>query len=98
MILVHSFPILALIIRPVLSNMCIVGNSTITNKMATVTISGLQCGVTYNITAEGRLNDALVGPRSSHGSISAGPCPVIASEYIYKSTYIATYIHATRTR
>ena len=54
--------------------------------MATVTISGLQCEVTYNITAEGTLNGALVGPGSSHGSISAGPCPLIASACI--RTYV----------
>ena len=62
------------------------GTATITNRMATVTINGLQCGVTYNITAEGMLNGTLVGPGSSHGSISAGPCPVIASACI--RTYV----------
>ena len=51
--------------------------------MATVTISGLQCGVTYNIIAEGVLYGTLVGPGSSHGSITTGPCPVIASECAY---------------
>ena len=62
---------------------CISGSAPITNRMATVTINGLQCGVTYNITAEGTLNGVLEGPGSSHGSISAGPCPVIASECAY---------------
>ena len=53
--------------------------------MATVTINDLQCGVTYNITAEGALNGKLVGPRSPHGKIAAGPCPcpVTASECTY---------------
>ena len=51
--------------------------------MATVTINGLQCGVTYIITAEGALGGALVGPGSLHGSISTGPCPLIASECIH---------------
>ena len=48
--------------------------------MATVVINDLQCGVTYNITAEGVLNETLVGSRSSHGSIAPRPCP---SEYTY---------------
>ena len=43
--------------------------------MATVTIDGLQCEVTYDITAGGTLNGALVGPKSSHGTITSGPCP-----------------------
>ena len=62
------------------------GTAAITNRMATVTINDLQCGVTYNITAEGALNGKLVGPRSSHGKIAAGPCPcpVTASECTYK--------------
>ena len=47
--------------------------------MATVTINDLQCGVMYNITAEGALNGTLVGPGSSHGNVTAGPCPVILS-------------------
>ena len=56
------------------------GTAAITNRMATVTINDLQCGVTYNITAEGALNRTLVGPGSSHRNVTAGPCPVIASE------------------
>ena len=56
------------------------GTAPITNTMATVTINDLQCGVTYNITAEGALNGTLVGPGSPHGDVAAGPCPVIASE------------------
>ena len=51
--------------------------------MATVTINDLQCRVTYNITAEGALNETLVGPKSPHGNVIAGPCPVITSEYTY---------------
>ena len=45
------------------------------NGMATVTVDGLQCEVTYDITAEGTFYGALVGPRSSHGTITSGPCP-----------------------
>ena len=45
------------------------------NGMATVTIDGLECKVTYTIKAEGTLNGALVGPRSSHGIITSGLCP-----------------------
>ena len=44
--------------------------------MATVTVTGLECGVTYTITAGGILNGDLVGPRSSHGTVTAGPCPI----------------------
>ena len=47
------------------------------NGMATVTIDGLECEVTYTITAEGTLNGALVGPRSSHGTVTSGPCPAV---------------------
>ena len=68
--------------------------------MATVTINDLQCGVTYNITAEGALNGILVGPKSPHGNVTAGPCPVIASEcrysmklYIYIIMYVRTYLY-----
>ena len=46
------------------------------NGMATVTIDRLQCEVTYDIIAGGTLNGALVGPRSSHGTITSGPCPL----------------------
>ena len=49
--------------------------AAITNGMATVTIDGLECEVTYTITAGGALNGTLVGPRSSHGNITSGPCP-----------------------
>ena len=59
---------------------CISGTAAITNRMATVTINDLQCGVTYNITAERALNGTLVGPGSLGGNIATGPCPVITSE------------------
>ena len=58
------------------------GIAAINNGMATVTINDLQCRVIYNITAEGALNGTLVGPKSPHGNIAAGPCPVIASMYV----------------
>ena len=53
------------------------GMAEITEGMntVTVTINGLECEVTYTITAEGTLNGALVGPRSSHGTITSGSCP-----------------------
>ena len=54
----------------------------VTNGMATVTVSDLQCGVTYTIIAEGTLNGTFVGPESSHGNITAGPCPVMTSKCI----------------
>jgi len=45
-------------------------------SMATFRTIRLQCEVTYIITAEGRDGGSgeLVGPRSSHGTITAGPC------------------------
>ena len=52
---------------------------SISNDRATVVISDLQCGIEYTIMAEGMLNGAIVGPGSSHGNVTAGPCP---SEYI----------------
>ena len=60
----------------------ILGNATITKGRATVTFINLQCEVTYNITAEGMLNETLVGSRSSHDSVNPGPCPMASSEYI----------------
>ena len=56
----------------------ILGIASITEGIATVTINDLQCGVTYNITAEGMLNEIFVGSESSHGSV---PCPMTSSEY-----------------
>ena len=47
--------------------------------MATVRVANLQCEVTYYITAGGRDGGTgeLIGPRSSLGTITAGPCPVV---------------------
>lgn len=53
------------------------GTATIMNGTATVTVTGLQCGVTYTVIAGGTLSDGdLVGARSSHGTITTGPCPI----------------------
>ena len=71
------------------------GNASITEGMATVAINDLQCGLTYNITAEGMLDETLVGSRSTHGSIAPRPCPMTSSEYITTYTvhlYLCTYI------
>ena len=50
------------------------------NKMATVTLEGLKCEVTYTIIAGGTYGgiaeEDLIGPRSSHGSFTAGPCEI----------------------
>lgn len=54
----------------------IVGTAPMFNGIATVTVNGLECGVTYTITAGGTLNGDLVGPRSSQGNITVGPCPM----------------------
>jgi len=40
-----------------------------------VTVNGLQCEVTYTITAGGTLNGRSVGPISSYGTITTGSCP-----------------------
>ena len=58
----------------------VLGNASITEEMATVAITDLKCGVTYNITAEGILNERPVGPGSSYGNITLGPCPMPSSE------------------
>ena len=48
--------------------------------MATVTISGLECGVLYSVTAGGMLNNGtLVGSRSSPG-ITIQSCPTVATQ------------------
>ena len=72
------------------------GTAAITNRMATVTINDLQCGVTYNITAEGVLNGKIMGPRSPHGKIAAGPCPVITSECTYVTVHAKTSLVCTK--
>ena len=51
------------------------GSAPIINGIATVTVNGLECGVTYSIIAGEMLNGQLVGPRSSHGNIATGTCP-----------------------
>jgi len=55
----------------------IIGIGIISNDMATVRVANLQCEVAYYITAGGTFNGDLVGPRSSLGTITAGPCPVV---------------------
>ena len=52
------------------------GNALITDETATVTVTGLKCGVNYTIIAGGTSNGELVGPRSSHGTIVMPTCPV----------------------
>ena len=54
----------------------VLGNGSVANGMSTVTVSGLQCGVIYALVVEGISNGIFVGPASSHGNISTGPCPV----------------------
>ena len=67
----------------------ILGKATVTEEMATVTFIDLQCGVTYNITAEGTfLNETLLGSRSSHASVIPGQCPMTSSEYINYSVCV----------
>ena len=87
-----------MVLRYVIHQLAILGVAAITKGMATVVINDIQCGVTYNITAEGMLNETLVGSRSSHGSIAPRPCPMISSEcetlvYIILCTIIFIYMH-----
>ena len=74
--------------------------AAVTNGMATVTVDRLECEVTYAITARGTLNGALVGPRSSHGTITSGSCPPpmpsssVATSSMNGKEEIRTYIHS----
>ena len=70
------------------------GTAPVTNGMATVTINGLICGVTYNVTAGGTLDGNLIGPRSFHGT-AMGPCPPRITPTIVPTTSITgrkTYV------
>ena len=79
-------------------NRAILGIAPITEGMATVTISDLQCEVTYNITAEGMLDGRPVGSRSSHNSVTPGPCPMTFSEYkAIMYMYITHITHYVKT-
>ena len=53
------------------------GTAPVSYGITTVTLEELACGVTYTITAGGILNGHLVGPTSSHGTITFNnhPCP-----------------------
>lgn len=70
----------------------ILGNGSITNGMATVAISDLQCGVTYSLITEGMSNGMLLEPASSHGNITTGPCPVMTSARECIASY-KIYVH-----
>ena len=63
--------------------------------MAAVTVNGLECEVTYNITAGGTLNGDLVGPRSSHGTITAGYCPQVMTTATSPTTTITSSLTTT---
>ena len=60
----------------------ILGNGSVTDGIARVAISDLQCGATYALVAEGMSNGTFLGPASSHGNITTGSCPVMTSECI----------------
>ena len=51
------------------------GAAPISNRVATVTINGLMCQVTYTITAGGTLGGQLQGPVSSHETVTTRSCP-----------------------
>jgi len=63
-----------------------------------VTVNGLECEVTYTITAGGTLNGHSVGPISSYGTVTAGSClscPVTSKDYqikaliLFKNSFIS---------
>ena len=58
----------------------ILGTAPITNGLATVTLNGLACGVTYTIIAGGTLNGDLVGPRLSLGNITTASCALASTQ------------------
>ena len=67
------------------SVLCILGSAPITNGTATVTINGLECGVTYIIVAGGVLNNgSFVGPRTFVRTVNAtninDTCEVVDEE------------------
>ena len=66
--------IFLLLYLPNVTMTCNSGIAPITNGIATVTVNGLECGVTYTIIAGGTLNGDLVGPRSSYGTLNQS-CP-----------------------
>ena len=72
------------------------GTAPIANGTATVSVNGLQCGVTYTIVAGGTLNGDLVGARSSHETVTTAPCPIDATSnfcsYMMPLHYIAIII------
>ena len=81
---------------------CFLGNAPITEGMATITINDLQCGVAYNIAAQGMLDETLVGSRSTHGSIVPRSCPMTSSEcittytvHLYVCMYVCMYVTLT---
>ena len=51
-------------------------SSSVINGSATIIISGLNCQQTYTVTAGGTVNGTLLGPRSSHGTITTGDCQI----------------------
>ena len=52
------------------------GSAPLTTEMATVTVTGLECGVTYSIIAGGTLNGDSVGPTRSYETVTTGSCPI----------------------
>ena len=60
-------------------------SATISDDMATVTITGLACEQTFSIVAgaiitnNGTMEQTLCGPRFQTGTVSATACPTIPS-------------------
>ena len=45
-------------------------------RNATIVIQGLDCRESYTVVAGGLLDGMLVGPQSSHGTITTGICVI----------------------
>ena len=63
------------------------GNASIdSERMVTVIVRALKCGVNYTITAGGMFdNGTLVGPAISHESTVTSPCPATGEKSLWYS-------------
>ena len=62
--------------------------------MATVIVRDLQCEVTYTIITRGTdgTTGEFIGPRSFHGNITAGPCPLMQTITIATTSMIGKFL------
>jgi len=86
---VHTYVCIIKVIK--ILHICNIGSASITNGITAVIVKELECEVTYTIIVGGKLNGDLVGPRSSHGTITAGPCQEIPILMPSDGMYVYTY-------